>query len=110
MTLQSNGCGVAISFAWIWFELYRLWIWFGLNRLPKGPKESTGTIDLGGGGGCTHGDGVWRILIKPLLDGSVHCLPKAIKSFVNAGKSFVHHDENEGMLFNEGELKTCSLY
>jgi hypothetical protein len=49
------------------------------------------------------------ILVKRLLDDSVHHLPKAIKSFVNASKSVVRHDENEGMLFNEGELKSFSL-
>jgi hypothetical protein len=46
--------------------------------------------------GCTHGeigDGVGGILVKRLLDGGFHPLPKAIKSFVNAGKSVVRHDK-----------------
>ncbi len=77
--------------------------------MPKGPEESTATVILGGGV-RTHGDRVGGIVVKRLPDGSVHCLPNAIESFVNAGKSIVRHDENKGMLFNEGELKTFSSY
>jgi hypothetical protein len=79
--IQSNGCGVATS-----FELYGLWIW-----LFDQQQQSTW------GGVRTHGDGVWGILVKHLLDASVHRLPEAIASFVNVGESVVRHDENEGM-------------
>ncbi len=50
--------------------------------------EQTVTVNLGGGGGCNHGDGFGGNLVKCLvLNGSFHCLPKPSKASSTPAKA-----------------------